>query len=245
MLEIKDLSLSIQQRHILKDISLSASNGEILGIIGPNGCGKTTLLNTISGFHAHDRGQIFIDGKEISRTEPHIRARTHIGRSFQNVGVFKDMTLAENMILVLEKEKQLPWWWMFDKQKKSEMYADIQTSLTEVGLEKYIHASAGILSGGQLRLLELARLKRTNRPLLLIDEPTAGVAPALRNKLSDMLRSIASEQNRTILLVEHDLKFLFNLVNRVIVIVDGSIHLMGKPEEVQNDAKLREIYLGN
>jgi ABC-type branched-subunit amino acid transport system ATPase component len=244
MLDLANVSVSFGESEVLKKISLSVSPGEIVGIIGPNGCGKTTLLNAVSGFAGLSGGSIGLNGRDITGFSPYLRARAGMGRSFQSAGVFREMTVEENVTLALEYAKNYPWWWKFSKKYRETTNGTIETLLSELNLSKYRHSSAGILSGGQLRLLELLRMKIGDRSLLLIDEPTAGVAPVMRQAISDMIRTLAKEKNRSMLIVEHDLKFLFNLVHRVIVLVDGEKYLEGTPEEVQNDVRLKEIYFG-
>lgn len=241
---INNLSLSLGGTQILRDISMDVAKGELVGIIGPNGCGKTTLLNTISGFHHNQGGRIIIEGNDVSSWAPSKRAKTYLGRSFQSVGVFKEMTLEENLILALEREGAFPWWWNFSGKYRDMMSERVEKALEEVELLAHRKSEASILSGGQLRLLELARLSLTHRPLLLVDEPTAGVAPALRNQLAEAIKSLASNHGHALLLVEHDLKFLFHIVSRVVVLVDGEVYMQGKPEDVQRDKKLREVYFG-
>lgn len=243
-LSLKNLSVSFGLTPILHDVSLEVKEGEIVGIIGPNGCGKTTLLNAISGFVPLESGEVLLREDEISKLPSHKRATKGVGRSFQNVGVFREMTLEENLMMVLEQEKNYPWWWMFSRKYRKEIDERITKALDEVGLLHHKKSLCGVLSGGQLRLIELARLKLAKKPLLLIDEPTAGVAPALRNQLASSIQKLSSEHGHTIIIVEHDLKFLFNIVDRVIVLVDGKKYMEGKPEEVQKDVRLQEVYFG-
>jgi ABC-type branched-subunit amino acid transport system ATPase component len=244
VLEVKNLTVNFVDQKVIKNISFSLYPGEIIGIIGPNGSGKTTLLNSISGFHDVFGGHILAQKKDMTHMDSYMRAKKYIGRSFQDVGVFKEMTLEENLVIVLESELKYPWWWMFSSKRKKEMDSLVTQSLKTVGLLKHKKSLAGILSGGQLRLLELARLQLSSRPVLLIDEPTAGVAPVLRNNLSETIQNLSSEHGRSIILVEHDLKFLFTIVNRVIVMVDGEIYMDDTPAKVQKDKKLQDLYFG-
>ncbi len=154
------------------------------------------------------------------------------------------MTVADNIIIGAEKADKFPWWWMFVPRWRRKMNRIIETSLSEMNLTAHTESLAGILSGGQIRLLELARLKLFKGKLLLIDEPTAGVAPALRQQLNQVIRKLNKEEGFTIIIVEHDLKFLFDLVERVVVLVDGQNYLEGAPEEIQKDKRLQEIYFG-
>lgn len=245
VVKIDNLHVQIGQRMILQNVSLEVKEKEIVGIIGPNGCGKTTLLNAISGFIPVDTGIIGVNGIDIMNLAPYQRARLGIGRSFQHLGVFKDLTVAENIIMSVENIERYPWWWMFSPKYSKKMEKTVTESLEEVDLLSHKKSLAGVLSGGQLRLLELARLKLFKGNLLLIDEPTAGVAPILRQQLAKIIRLLTKEQGFTIMIVEHDLKFLFDLVDRVVVLVDGQKYLEGTPAEIQKDERLQKVYFGD
>lgn len=243
LLTINELHVQIGKQMILHDISLDIKENEIVGIIGPNGCGKTTLLNAISGFVPVDTGTITL-GEEDATTLPAFkRAKLGIGRSFQHAGIFRDLTVEENIMMGVEKNGEFPWWWMFSPKHRKRMNKIVDQALEEVNLQAFRKSPAGVLSGGQVRLLELARLKLFHGDLLLIDEPTAGVAPALRQQLAEMIRFL-NKQGFSIAVVEHDLKFLFDLVDRVIVLVDGKKYMEGTPDQIKNDKRLQEIYFG-
>ncbi len=244
-LEIDSLHVQIGSRMILQDISLSIRPSEIVGIIGPNGCGKTTLLNAISGFLPITSGTISVNGKDVMGLPAHARVGLGIARGFQHVGVFREMTVEENLMTAIERAEKYPWWWMLSRGYRRRMAVSIDAALAEVGLESHKKSLAGILSGGQLRLLELVRLKLAPGNLLLIDEPTAGVAPILRDSLSEIIKDLSQNHGRTVVIIEHDLKFLFDLVDRVIVLVDGQKYLEGTPKDVRQDERLQKIYFGS
>ena len=244
ILRVENLHVKIGRRAILHHVSFDVQPGEIVGVIGPNGCGKTTLLNAISGFCGIDTGSVLFEGEDITRLKPYLRSRKGIARGFQHIGVFREMTVSENLMLVIEHNERYPWWWTFSSRLRKEMDQKIDRVLKEVDLLDHKYSPAGLLSGGQLRLLELTRLRLSRGKLLLIDEPTAGVAPALRNKLSDVIYGLVKEHGHTAVIVEHDLRFLFNIADRVIVLVDGEKYLEGKPEEIKNNERLRKVYFG-
>lgn len=244
VLSIENLHVQIGQRMILQDVSFAVKPGEVVGIIGPNGCGKTTLLNAISGFLPITTGTVSVNGTDIMDMAAHRRAEIGVARGFQHVGVFRDMTVEENLIMALERKEKYPWWWMFSSVYRKKADKVIDEVLEEVGLLAHKKSPAGILSGGQLRLLELLRLKILPGNLLLIDEPTAGVAPVLRENLSQMIKKLSRDHGRTVVIIEHDLRFLFDLADRIIVLVDGQKYLEGTPEEVRADKELQRIYFG-
>jgi branched-chain amino acid transport system ATP-binding protein len=245
MISLENIAVKFDRSLILHDISMRVGAGEIVGIIGPNGCGKTTLLNAISGFVEIENGSITFGDEDISEFNPYQRVKMGIGRSFQTVGIFREMTVEENLMMALEHAKNYPWWWKFSKKFRSKVAKEIEQLLNEVDLSAHKHSIAGVLSGGQLRLLELLRLKVSGGSLLLIDEPTAGVSPVMKKHLSKMIRELRHHHERSLVIVEHDLKFLFELVDRVIVLVDGRIFMEGTPEEVSKNQKLQEVYFGN
>jgi ABC-type branched-subunit amino acid transport system ATPase component len=242
---IENLNVKFGQQMVLDNVSLGIRAGEVVGLIGPNGCGKTTLLNAISGFVPIEAGTISFDGRDIMNLAPDKRATLGIGRSFQHAGVFKELSVADNIIIGAEKAEKFPWWWMFASHYRKKMDKIVNNTLEDVNLLAHKTSLAGILSGGQIRLLELARLQLFEGKLLLIDEPTAGVAPALRQQLAKTIKKLNQEYGFTVIIVEHDLKFLFNLVDRVVVLVDGCKYIEGTPEEIQKDKRLQEIYFGN
>lgn len=245
MLTVENLFVKFGKSVILHDVSLNIQKGEMVGIIGPNGCGKTTFLNAISGFAPVNAGSILYNDVDVTKWPAFKRAKAGIGRSFQSAGVFREMTLEENLMIAVEHAHNYPWWWKFSARHRSIADRMIDEALGEVGLHAHKNSLAGVLSGGQLRLLELARLKLSGGDLMLIDEPTAGVSPAMRKILAETITKLAKEGNRSIMIVEHDMKFLFNLVDRVIVFVEGQKYLEGKPEEVQKDKRLQEVYFGS
>lgn len=244
MLTTENCFVQFGDHIVLEGISLSVAAGEVVGLIGPNGCGKTTFLNALSGFVPMNAGSILFNEDDVTTLSPYQRARRGIGRSFQVPGVFREMTLEDNLMIAIEISEHYPWWWRFSKAYRHKTHHRIEEALESVGLLGHRHSLAGVLSGGQLRLLELLRLKISGGSLLLVDEPTAGVSPAMKKILAKSIRELAQDKSRSILIVEHDLKFLFELVDRVIVFVEGRVYMEGTPEAVVNDPKLKEVYFG-
>ena len=243
-IEIKNLNKKFSNISAVKNINFKINKGSIVGLLGPNGCGKTTFFNAISGFTPIDTGSVLINEIEVNNLSPNKRAELGLNRSFQNVGVFKQLTLEENLMMAIENSEKLPWNWMLKPQIRKYVDEKINEALDDVGLKGHKKSLAGVLSGGQLRLLEMQKLKLAGGDLLLIDEPTAGVSPVLRNELANQIKGLSKDHGRTIVIIEHDLKFLFSLVDRVIVLVDGKKYIEGSPTEVQNDKRLKEVYFG-
>lgn len=237
MLSVANCSLSIQEHQILDDVSFDVEEGEVVGLIGPNGSGKTTLFNVISGFLRPTAGSIVLRGEDITPYSPSKRARLGVGRVFQNFGIFREMTLEENVLVALEA---LPHG---RRVALGDMRSVVQGTLELVGLADHAKKKAGSLSGGQMRLLEIARTLKCGRELFLLDEPTAGVSPKMTGEVSSLIRELKRER-RTVLIIEHDLPFIGSICDRVIVMDVGRIVLVGTPGEVKQSKELQEIYFG-
>lgn len=243
MLEISDIFVSFQGTKVLNGISCSVRSGETVGVIGPNGCGKTTLFNCVSGFAPCDRGTITLRGERIEALEPHLRAQRGIGRVFQNFGIFREMSLLENLQLALESRQDAPRGFLPWSKRTREVVEEGMSYLKEIGLEAKAKEKAGTLSGGQMRLLEIVRTVALGADLFLLDEPTAGVSPRMKE---DIVRTIKKlqELGKTILIIEHDITFIQKFCDRIVVLEDGRVVLDDSPERVRNDSRLQEIYFG-
>ncbi len=237
LLSIKSLSLTLGGQPILRGIDLEVEKGEVIGVIGPNGSGKTTLFNVLSGFLKPTHGKIHFKQTDMTGMAASERARIGIGRVFQNFGVFREMTLEENVLVALEalpKEQRL----VLGDLKKA-----VHSTLKLVHLEDHAKKKANSLSGGQMRLLEIARTLVSGKELFLLDEPTAGVSPKMTGQIADLILTLKKE-GKTVLIIEHDLPFIQKICDRVIVLDVGEIALQGKPDDVRHNGKLKELYFG-
>lgn len=221
----------------MKGISFDVEPGEIVGVIGPNGSGKTTLFNVLSGFLKPTHGHIHFNGSDITTLSAHERARAGIGRVFQNFGIFREMTVEENVLVALEAMPKEA------RTDLGDLRAIVKETLEMVGLSSHAKKKAGSLSGGQMRLLEIARTLKSGKELFLLDEPTAGVSPKLTQEVANLILSL-KKAGKTVLIVEHDLPFISRICDRVVVLDVGELVLMGAPKEIRHDPKLKEIYFG-
>jgi ABC-type branched-subunit amino acid transport system ATPase component len=243
MLKIEDLTVRFGTNRIINSLKLEVQSGQALGIIGPNGCGKTTLFNAISGFVPCFNGSIFWGQHQLENLAAHQRASLGIARVFQNSGVFKELTVAENMIIALESKSKglnpiFSWGSRYKKYK-----AEAKAILEEVKLDTKLEEKAASLSGGQLRLLEISRAVAFGADLFLLDEPTAGVSPKMKDEVVAAVKRL-SLLGKTILIIEHDINLIDRFCEKVVVLDAGQVVLEGTPMEVRQNPALQEVYFG-
>lgn len=223
--------------------------GTITGLIGPNGAGKTTLFNLITGFLQCTSGQVLFQGKRIDGLTPHKIFRHGIVRTFQIPRELKRMTVLENLMLVPSHQVGEYIWssWLLPwqvKRQEQEIEANALEVLRFVNLFDLKDEYAGNLSSGQKKLLELARTLMAEPQLVLLDEPGAGVNPTLMKELVDDIRRSCVEKGLTFLVIEHDMSLVMQLCNPIIVMCNGENLVEGSPQEVQQDQRVLEAYLG-
>lgn len=242
-LKTTDLHVRLDGAKIITGVSLNISQGESVGIIGPNGSGKTTLFNSLNGFVATTKGQIFFEQQDITELSAYARAKLGIARVFQNSGIFRDMTVEENMVIALESRSTIysPIF-RWSKTYKSFM-GRAREMLAEVNLETKLKEKAASLSGGQMRLLEITRALAFGANLFLLDEPTAGVSPRMKDEVVSLVRKL-SDLGKTVLIIEHDINLIERFCNRILVLDAGKIVMDGSPAEVRANPMLQEVYFG-
>jgi len=245
VLHVADVHKSFAGLHALSDIDLSVREGETHAIIGPNGAGKSTLLNVCIGRLRPTSGQVVFDGENLTGKQPHEINQLGVVRVFQTPEIFPELSLLENvMIPVLAKRDgafKLSWFRRFSGENDARMQAE--DILTDLGLGALIGTEAGSLSRGDKRRLELAMGLAQQPRLLLLDEPTAGMARHDTNATIDLLKRIKA-QGMTKVIIEHDMHVVFSLADRISVLAGGRIICQGTPEEVKADPRVKEAYLG-
>jgi len=245
VLHVADVHKSFAGLHALSDIDLTVLEGETHAIIGPNGAGKSTLLNVCIGRLRPDSGQVIFDGTNLTGKKPHEINQLGVVRVFQTPEIFPELSLLENvMIPILAKRDgsfKLSWFRRFSGEKTIKLKAE--DILEDLGLGSLITTEAGSLSRGDKRRLELAMGLAQEPRLLLLDEPTAGMARHDTNATIDLLKRIKA-QGMTKVIIEHDMHVVFSLADRISVLAGGRIICQGTPEEVKADPRVKEAYLG-
>lgn len=242
LLEVENVTKTFGGVVANKNVSLTVNEGDIAGLIGPNGSGKTTLFSSIVGAHPIDSGSIRFDGQEISQmTVPPI-ARLGLVRTFQQTRIYADMNCVENMRVSAPDARQSVWSMLSGFSEHVDVRA--QELLDFVGLGSKRFLRAGSLSFGQQKLLEFAMALMSEPKLLLLDEPTAGVNPTLINGLIDRLIRANKELGVTLLVIEHNMRVIMNLAEHITCLAHGDVLAQGTPDELRNDPRVVEAYLG-
>ena len=232
----------------VNDATIEVAQGSITGLIGPNGAGKTTLFNLLSNFIRPDRGRVIFDGEPIQQLQPHQIAQQGMIRTFQVARVLSRLSVLENMLLAAQHQTGENFWsaWLQfrqvaqeEKQLKERAYAILES----VGLAHMAHAYAGSLSGGQRKLLEMARALMVQPKLILLDEPAAGVNPTLINQICHYITTW-NREGLTFLIIEHNMDVIMSLCDRVWVLAEGRNLAVGSPSEIQTNPQVLEAYLG-
>jgi branched-chain amino acid transport system ATP-binding protein len=223
-------------------VDLTMPRGEIRALIGPNGAGKTTFFNMLSGQLKADAGEVLFKGERFSGLPPHAVWRLGVSRTFQITATFSSLTALENVQVALFSHGQRTYS-LVGRAARLDVDA-ARALLDQVGLAAQAGRAAGVLAYGDLKKLELA-VALANRPeVLLMDEPTAGMAPAERGALMALTEGIARERGLTVLFTEHDMDVVFSVADRIMVLHQGRVIAEGRPDEVRADQQVQRVYLG-
>ncbi len=234
MLQIKNLTKRFGGVVAVNNFSLNVKEGIILGLIGPNGAGKTTVINLITGMLSADAGEIFLKDKRIDGLKPHDIAQLGIGRTFQVTRVFRWITVLDNVCVAR-------LWQPGNLSALKERAVELLKFFDLVHLKDEI---AGNLSGGQQKLLDIARVSMLDPELFLLDEPFFGVHPVLKKKIIDSVKIMSKKMNKTFVIVSHDIPSIMGTCNKITVMNEGKLIAEGAPHVIRDDERVLEAYLG-
>lgn len=240
ILEIEDVTVSFDGFKALNNLNFSLDVGELRVIIGPNGAGKTTFLDVITGKTKPTEGRVLFKGRNLRRLSEHKIARLGIGRKFQTPRVYLNLTPRENLEITSNRKKNV-WSTLVGKPKSAERNS-IVGLLETIGLTPRADIPAGLLSHGEKQRLEIGMLVAQSPDLLLVDEPVAGLTDEETENIGDLLLALA--ESHSILVIEHDMEFVRQIARKVTVLHQGSVLCEGSIDDVQNDPRVIEVYLG-
>ena len=242
VLAVRNLSKSYGGVLAVQDVSFEVGKGELLALIGPNGAGKTTCFNMVNGQLAPNAGDVLLEGRSLRGLAPRQIWRLGVGRTFQITATFGSMSVRENVqMALLSHHRRLG---SFLSQSKKFYVSEADELLARVGMREQAERTCSVLAYGDLKRVELAIALANAPKLLLMDEPTAGMAPAERAQLMRLAADLARSSGIAVLFTEHDMDVVFGFANRVVVLAEGRIIAEGDPAAVRADARVREVYLG-
>ncbi|USZ71387.1 ABC transporter ATP-binding protein [Natronosalvus halobius] len=248
LLRVEDLQKSFGALQVTDHASFAVERGSITGLIGPNGAGKSTLFNLISGFYEPEGGTVTVDGTDVTGLEPYEVATHGLIRTFQTPRKVEGMTVREAMLVGPQNQPGESFLELFTApsrvgEAERENLERVEQILEEFEIDHLATQPATDLSGGQMKLVELARAMLAEPEILLLDEPVAGVNPTLANKLAVQIERL-NDQGITFLIIEHDMEFIMNLADPIIVLDQGSVLTEGRPDEIRANDRVIDAYLG-
>jgi branched-chain amino acid transport system ATP-binding protein len=245
VLEINNVSKRFGNLVAVRDVSLDVAKGELCAIIGPNGAGKTTFFNLISGFFPPTSGSIAFDGHDITRLSTHERVARGMARTFQITEIFPELTVFENVRIAAEVAagyRLRPW---IGRSEASKLHQSVEQTLKLVSLEAKAQRLVGELAHGDQRAAEIAMALALRPHLLLLDEPTAGMGDQETFQITQLVRRLHRDSNYTIVLIEHDMRVVFHLADRICVLDQGRMLAQGTPKEIAANETVQAAYLGS
>ncbi|ACB35943.1 ABC transporter-related protein [Leptothrix cholodnii SP-6] len=244
LLKVTDLKKSYGAIRAVGGVSFDVRPGEIFGVIGPNGSGKTTMFNSVLGQITPDAGRIELNGRDITNLSPLELNRRGVGRTFQTLQVFGKMTVRDNLIVAAQEHQGTMFSRMF-APGDSGLGAKADELIDLFRIRHVAHKKAGELSYGQQKLVDIAMAFMSEPDLVLLDEPCAGVNPSLVGGISTLLKQLNQKQKGSFVVIEHNMDFVMDLCHRIMVMVEGQVMAIGTPAEIRANKQVLDAYLGN
>jgi len=243
VLSIRNISKSFGAIQAVRDVSFDVHKGEVLGLIGPNGSGKSTLFNCILGQSTPNSGEVFVNGEPVAGKAAYQLNRLGVGRTFQQLSVFPEMTVIDNIIMAGQEHHGTMLSRLFGKSDAG-LTEEAETLIEFFRLGHLRHEKAGALSYGQQKLLDAAMAFMAGPGLVLLDEPAGGVNLTMLEYLKERLQTYNREHDSTFVVIEHNMEFVMSLCTRIIVLAEGAIIAEGTPDEIRNNQDVIDAYLG-
>lgn len=249
LLDVKNLTKNFGGLTAVGDVTMHLNEGELVGLIGPNGAGKTTLFNLLTGVYEPSEGSVSLDGTLLNSKKPYKIASLGLSRTFQNIRLFKDMTVLENVLVGMANQNKSHVFASFLRllkfyQSEEELRQKAMDLLAIFNLDGDADTLAKNLPYGQQRRLEIVRALATEPKILFLDEPAAGMNPQETAELTQLIRQIKEEFDITIMLIEHDMSLVMEVTERIYVLEYGRLIAHGTPDEIKNNQRVIEAYLG-
>jgi branched-chain amino acid transport system ATP-binding protein len=244
LLEVRSVSKHFGELVAVEGVSLNVEKGELRAIIGPNGAGKTTFFNMISGFFPPTKGDIVFDGETVTRLPVTARVARGMARTFQITEIFPELSVRENVRIAQESADGFRLHMWVSRAETARVMREVDELLAQVGLSNSADRLVGELSHGDQRAAEIAMALALRPRLLLLDEPTAGMGEQETYQVAGLIRRLHRNSNYTIVLIEHDMRVVFNLADRITVLTEGTMLADGTPQEIAENPAVQAAYLG-